>query len=245
MKIIISPAKKMNVNPDFLPAAGLPRFLPETRVICDAVKQLSYDEAKKLWGCNDKLAELNFKRFADMDFEHNLTPAVLSYEGLQYQHMAPAVFTEDGLKYAEAHLRILSGFYGVLSPFDGVVPYRLEMQAKLSVAGKKDLYDLWGDRLYQAVLDEDRLIINLASKEYSLAVEKYLAPGDRFVTCIFGELQNGKIRQKGTLAKMARGEMVRFMAENNITEAEGLKEFNCLGYRYREALSSESSLVFS
>ena len=245
MKIIISPAKKMNVNTDFLPVTGLPRFLEDTRVLCDAIKQLSYGEAKALWGCNDKLAELNFKRFAGMDLERNLSPAVLSYEGLQYQHMSPAVFTEDGIQYAESHLRILSGFYGVLSPFDGVVPYRLEMQAKLSVTGKKDLYELWGDRLYKAVLDDDRIIINLASREYSQVVEKYLTPEDRFVTCVFGELQDGKVRQKGTLAKMARGEMVRFMAENNITEVEKLKAFNCLGYRYREELSSENSLVFS
>lgn len=165
--------------------------------------------------------------------------------GLQYQHMAPSVFSEDGIKYAGDHLRILSGFYGVLSPFDGVVPYRLEMQAKLSAAGKKDLYELWGDRLYRAVLDDDRVIINLASREYSQAVERYLMPEDRFVTCVFGELQDGKVKQKGTPAKMARGEMVRFMAENNITEVEGLKEFCCLGYRYREELSSENSLVFT
>ncbi|MFT4007835.1 MAG: peroxide stress protein YaaA, partial [Lacrimispora sp.] len=116
---------------------------------------------------------------------------------------------------------------------------------KLSAAGKKDLYELWGDRLYKVVLDEDRVIINLASKEYSQAVEKYLTPKDRFITCVFGELQDGKVRQKGTLAKMARGEMVRFMVENNITEVEKLKEFNCLGYRYREEISSENNLIFS
>lgn len=245
MKIIISPAKKMNVNTDFLPVTGIPRFLEDARILCDTIKQLSYGEAKALWGCNDKLAELNFRRFSEMNLERNLTPAVLSYEGLQYQHMSPVVFTEDGIKYAKSHLRILSGFYGVLSPFDGVVPYRLEMQARLSAAGKKDLYELWGDRLYMAVLDEDRVIINLASKEYSQAVEKYLTPKDRFVTCVFGELQDGKVRQKGTLAKMARGEMVRFMVENNITEVEKLKEFNCLGYRYREEISSENNLIFS
>ena len=245
MKIIISPAKKMNVNTDFLPVTGLPRFLKDTRVLYDTIKKLSYGEAKALWGCNDKLAELNFRRFADMDLERNLTPAVLSYEGLQYQHMSPAVFTEEGIKYAESHLRILSGFYGVLSPFDGVVPYRLEMQAKLSAAGKKDLYELWSDRLYKAVLDDDRVIINLASKEYSQAVEKYLKPKDRFVTCVFGELQDGRVRQKGTLAKIARGEMVRFMVENNITEVEKLKEFNCMGYRYRKEVSSENNLIFS
>lgn len=245
MKIIISPAKKMNVNTDFLPVSGLPRFLEDTRVLCNAVKSLHYSDAKALWACNDKLAELNFKRFADMDLERNLTPAVVSYEGLQYQHMAPMVFTDEGMKYIDSHLRILSGFYGVLSPFDGVTPYRLEMQAKLPVSGKKDLYEFWGDRLYKAVRDEDPVIINLASKEYSQAVERYLAPGDRFVTCVFGELKDGKLRQKATPAKMARGEMVRFMAENCVTDVEQLKKFRFLEFRYREERSSGNELVFA
>ena len=124
--------------------------------------------------------------------ERCLTPAVLTYEGLQYQHMAPEIFTEGALAYIDRHLRILSGFYGVLKPFDGVTPYRLEMQARLSVKGKKDLYDFWGDRLYRELTEGDRLIINLASREYSKAVEKYLEPKDRFLTVEFGQLKDGK-----------------------------------------------------
>lgn len=244
MKVIISPAKKMNVNMDSLPVNGMPQFMEETKVICSFIQQLPYGEAKSLWQCNDKLASLNFKRFAGMDLEKGLTPAILSYEGLQYQHMSPAVFSDGAIRYAKAHLRIVSGFYGVLSPFDGVVPYRLEMQAKLPVQGKKDLYEFWGDRLYRTVLDDDCTIINLASKEYSTAIEKYLAPKDKFITVEFGELSAGKIKQKGTLAKMARGEMVRFMAENNITDVDGLKAFSSLGYQYSEEFSGHNKLVF-
>lgn len=244
MKILISPAKKMNVDTDSLAVRGRPLYLQDTQKLLAAVRGLSYAQAKELWQCNDKLAELNFRRFAEMDLERNLTPAVLTYEGLQYQHMAPMVFTDTALAYIDAHLRILSGFYGVLSPFDGVVPYRLEMQAALSVDGKKDLYDFWGDKLYRAVLDEDKILINLASKEYSRAVERYLSPGDRFVTVEFGELSGGKVKQKGTFAKMARGEMVRFLAENQIEELSGLKEFRELGYRYSAEWSDESRLVF-
>lgn len=244
MKIIISPAKKMNTDTDSLPVSGLPLFLEEAKILCQAVQGLSYGEAKALWGCNDKLAELNFRRFAGMELERNLTPAILTYEGLQYQHMAPLVFSGAALDYAQEHLRILSGFYGVLRPLDGVTPYRLEMQAKLSVLGGRDLYDFWGDRIYRSLLDEDRTILNLASKEYSAAVEKYLAPEDRFLTCVFGERQDGKIRQKGTLAKMARGEMARYLAENQIRDLEGLKAFDCLNYRYREEYSTETELVF-
>lgn len=232
------------MNTDIFPVRGVPCFLKDTKALCGAIQRMSLGEARELWACNEKLAELNFRRFAEMDLDTNLTPAILSYEGLQYQYMAPAVFTDSALLYIQEHLKILSGFYGVLSPLDGVVPYRLEMQAKLSVDGKKDLYDFWGDRLYRQVLDKDRMILNLASKEYSSAIEKYLSPQDHYITCTFGELRDRKVRQKGTFAKMARGEMVRFLAENQVMEAEQIKEFGGLGYQYAEEYSSEKEYVF-
>ena len=244
MRIIISPAKKMNVREDILNYRNLPVFLEETDRIMDWMKSLSLEEAKTLWGCNEKLAKQNFERFAKMELRRRLTPAILSYEGIQYQYMAPAVFENQMLAYVQEHLRILSGFYGVLKPLDGVTPYRLEMQAKAKVNGTGDLYDFWGDRLYREVLDDSHIIINLASKEYSKCIEKYLLPKDRFITCIFGELSNGKVVQKGTYAKMARGEMVRFMAENNISEPEDMKQFNRLGYRVVEHLSADMEYVF-
>ena len=244
MRIIISPAKKMNVREDILNYRNLPVFLEETDRIMDWMKSLSLEEAKTLWGCNEKLAKQNFERFAKMELRRRLTPAILSYEGIQYQYMAPAVFENQMLAYVQEHLRILSGFYGVLKPLDGVTPYRLEMQAKAKVDGAGDLYDFWGDRLYREVLDDSHIIINLASKEYSKCVEKYLLPKDRFITCIFGELSNGKVVQKGTYAKMARGEMVRFMAENNISKPEEMKQFNRLGYRFVDHLSTDMEYVF-
>lgn len=179
-----------------------------------------------------------------MDLEKNLTPAALAYEGLQYQHMAPEVLSQDGLEYIERHLRILSGLYGVLRPFDGVAPYRLEMQAKLPVNGKRDLYDFWGDKLYRAVMGQEDLVVNLASKEYSRTVQKYLRKEDEFVTIEFGELANGRVKQKGTFAKMARGEMVRYLAENQIEDLEGLKRFQALGLQYSEELSEGKRIVF-
>lgn len=244
MKIIISPAKKMKVNTDDFPVERLPVFLDDTRILCEAIRRMSFGQVKELWKCNEKLARLNYERFAGMNLDAALTPAILSYEGLQYQHMAPVVFTQTAVSYVREHLRILSGFYGVLSPFDAVVPYRLEMQAALSVNGKKDLYDFWGNRLYGAVLDGDRTIINLASAEYSKAVEKYLKPGDRFLTVVFGELLDGQVKQKGTPAKMARGEMVRFLAENNAEDPEKIKEFDSLGYRFEKNYSTKSRWVF-
>lgn len=244
MKIIISPAKKMNIDTDSLPVQSEPVFLRDAEKIKNYMQALSYEEAKRLWACNDKIAELNFARFREMDLKKNLTPAILSYEGIQYQYMAPAVFTEGALSYIQEHLRILSGFYGVLRPLDGIVPYRLEMQTGVKVEGSANLYDFWGGKIYGNVLDGDRTVINLASKEYSRCIEYYLKPDDIFVTCVFGELKEGKIIQKGTLAKMARGEMVRYMAENNVTDLEGLKEFTGLGYQYQKDISKERDYIF-
>jgi hypothetical protein len=280
MRIILSPAKKMNNNEPLLSFGQpvfervyqssvdhkdivddkehreemeqnqgewlleMPEFLPQTEEILAWLKAKSNEELKKIWGCNDKIAEQNFKRLEHMDLRHALTPAVLSYEGIAYQYMAPEVFEDNQLDFVQEHLRILSAFYGVLKPLDGVKPYRLEMQAKASLAGCKNLYDFWGDKLYQAVRDDTGVIINLASKEYSKCIEKYLTPQDTYITCTFGEISGDRIVTKGTYAKMARGEMVRFMAENRIEDPEEIKNFDRLGYRYREDLSSAAELIF-
>lgn len=244
MRIIISPAKKMKVDEDTLAYGSMPVFLGDTVRIMNWIKSLNIGEATALWGCNDKLAKQNFERFQQMRLDTGLTPAILSYEGIQYQYMAPAVFEDTMLTYVQEHLRILSGFYGVLKPLDGVTPYRLEMQAKTDIDGVKGLYDFWGSRLYDEVQDDSHVIVNLASREYSMCMEPYLQPEDRFITCIFGELSGGKVVQKGTYAKMARGEMVRFMAEKQLEEPEGIREFRGLGYRFVETLSTEKEYVF-
>lgn len=310
MRIILSPAKKMNVSNDFLGPVSLPVFLKETETILDWMKKLTFPEAQKLWACNEKIAKLNFERCEKMDLYRNLSPAILSYEGIAFQYMAPAVFEDSQFAYIQEHLRIFSGFYGVLRPLDGVTPYRLEMQAKTGsvgsgasgmhggidgaagnhagsadFAGRRtagNLYDFWGDRLYREVTcgnEADRIIINLASKEYSRCIEKYLQPADRYITCVFGEMEvkgnaaaqidvvqsdaiqddsvpytvvqdtqrkcvSGKIVQKGVYAKMARGEMVRFMAERQIKNPEEMKSFDRLGFRFAEELSSETEYVF-
>lgn len=244
MKIILSPAKKMNVNVDTLEPLGLPVYLNKTEVILSWLKSKSYDELKKLWACNEKIAEQNFNRLEDMELNKRLTPAVLAYEGIAYQYMAPAVFEYGHFDYVQEHLRILSAFYGVLKAMDGVTPYRLEMQAKASINGYTSLYDFWGRDLYEAVRDDSGIIINLASKEYSKCIEKYLAPDDRYITITFCEKSGDKLVTKGTYAKMARGEMVRFMAENNIEDPVEIQKFDRLGYAFREDLSSDTEYVF-
>ena len=244
MRIIISPAKKMNIVDDVLPYHDLPVFMERTENILEWLRSLSMKEAQKLWKCSDKLAQLNFERLQTMELTKRLSPAILAYEGIQYKYMAPAVFEDRMLEYVQQNLRILSGFYGVLRPMDGVVPYRLEMQAKAAVGGALDLYEFWGKDLYEETMEESGIIINLASKEYSRCIEKYLQSRDVYITCVFGELDGGKVKQKGTYAKMARGEMVRFMAENKVSEPESIKAFDRLGYSFSEEFSTDIEFVF-
>ncbi len=244
MRIIISPAKKMNIDTDGLPPESLPQFLPEAAQLLRQLKAMSYPELKALWGCSDALAELNRSRLLHMDLHSQLTPAILSYEGIQYQYMAPAVFEYGQFDYVKEHLRILSGFYGLLRPFDGVVPYRLEMQARLAAGQSRNLYEFWGDKLCRQLCRESDFILNLASFEYSKIISAHLPKDVFFLTCGFGELKEGKLIEKGTLCKMARGEMVRFLAEHQMTQAEDIKAFDRLGYAYSEEHSSPDHYVF-
>lgn len=244
MRIIISPAKKMNTDTDSLRFRDLPEFLPKTEWILDILRRKSPQELQKLWKCNDSIADLNVRRLQDMDLYNYLTPAILAYEGIQYQYMAPGVFTDREYEYIQEHLRILSGFYGILKPFDGVTPYRLEMQAKLSLGEHTDLYRFWGDRLAKRLFQETDCIVNLASREYSAVISWYLPEHVRFITCVFGEEKDGKILEKGTMCKMARGEMVRYMAQHQIRDPEKIKSFDRLDYRFTKIHSGPDRFVF-
>ena len=244
MRIIISPAKKMNVDTDSLPCRDLPRFLDRAEILLERLRELDYEELKALWKCNDKLARLNADRVADMDLYRQLTPAILSYEGIQYRYMAPGVLSDTELDYLQEHLRILSGFYGVLRPFDGVTPYRLEMQAKLEACGVKNLYSYWNSLIADSIFRETDLVVNLASAEYGVCVSRYCPPEARMIACIFGEKAGGRILEKGTLCKMARGEMVRFLAEADSDNPEAMKGFDRLGYRFAPEESGVDTWVF-
>lgn len=243
MKIIISPAKKMNIVDD-IAAKSKPIFLDETQEIVTWLKKKNEGELKNIWKCSDKITQENIERLKKFDAEKAYSPAILSYEGIQYQYMAPSVFENSQYEYLQNNLRIISGLYGVLKPMDAVMPYRLEMQAKVSISGHSNLYEYWGRKIYDEIIDDSHIIINLASKEYSKCVEKYLSKDDKFITCIFGEMVNGKVVQKGVYAKMARGEMVRYMAERQIDDVENIKDFNYLGYSFDEKLSTDSKYVF-
>lgn len=244
MRIIISPAKKMRVETDDICPMTQPFFLAEAKELHSRLCALSYDELKTLWQCSDKLAEEAQAMLARADFRGACSPAILAYEGIQYKYMAPSIFEEKEFSYIAEHLRILSGLYGILRPFDGVVSYRLEMQAKLAVGDARNLYEFWGSRLASVLCQETDTIINLASKEYSRCIERYLPSDVRMVTVVFGERIGGRIVEKGTLCKMARGEMVRFMAVNGIENPEEIKAFEGLDYRYSPDHSDDDTYVF-
>ena len=205
--------------------------------------------AKKMVTDTDSIAPVGMPEFLDKTTEILSWMKSLKKEKLKAiwkcnDKIAGQNFEDGQFAYIQKHLRILSAFYGVLKPLDGVKPYRLEMQAKVTIGDTKNLYDYWKDQLYQAVIDDSRVIINLASKEYSKCIEKYLTPDDKYITVTFCELSKGKLVTKGTYAKMARGEMVRYMAENSIEDPAGIQKFNRLGYRFREDLSSETEYIF-
>ena len=224
MRIIVSPAKKMRDELDSLEPRQLPCLLPQTEQLLELLRAMPYAGLKKLLACNDAIARQNWQRYQEMDLRRRLSPALLAYDGIQYQYMAPNVFTREEFHYVEEHLRILSGFYGLLRPFDGVRPYRLEMQAKLQNPRGKDLYAFWGDQLSRVLAGQTDVIVDLASEEYSKAVSR--------------------LREKGVYVKMARGEMVRFLAENQVEDPRQMREFCEMGYRFQPSLSTEHIYFF-
>ncbi len=244
MKIIISPTKQMTTEEDFFLPESTPLFLEATQEILATLQQLSFEELKKIWKCSDKLAIENFERLKQTNLIKHTAPAIMSYKGIQYQYMAPSLLTKPELAYLQKHLRILSGFYGVLKPFDGIVPYRLEMQAPLKLGNETNLYHYWGKRLYEALDFSTGPVINLASKEYSKTLTHYLTNKDQLIDIHFYHSIDGKLKVKATLAKMARGEMVRYLAEHNVTTIKGIQEFDHPHYHFSTEHSNDQSLVF-
>ena len=228
---------------DGIDTIGLPKYINEANILREYLKSLNFDQLKNLWEANDKIVLENIERFK-ININGPLTPAVLAYDGILYKNMAPSVFTYDEWDYIDKHLFILSGLYGVLKPRDGIIPYRLEMQAKIDLSGVKSLYDYWNDLIYKVVSFDDDIIINLASKEYSDSIRKYVGGNVKMIDITFGSLVNNKVIVKATEAKANRRAMVRFMATNNVTDIEGIKKYNCLGYKFNSELSSDLNLVF-
>lgn len=245
MQIIISPTMKMKREEEGFPYKQLPFYIEETKDLLEHLKSLSDDELKAIWGTSEKLADLNIERIRSMDLEKHLSPAILSFQGIQYQYIGAQVLSHDELDYLEEHLNILSGFYGILRPLDGIVPYRLEMKSPMETFEQDSLYDFWDSKLAARVQEKGSVILNLASKEYSKTINPYLKEDSQMIDFVFGEWINRKVKQKATLLKMARGEMIQYLAKNQITDLEEVKKFTGQGYVFNEELSTGKKFVFA
>ncbi len=237
MKLIISPAKTLDFEtPAHTKQKSEPLFAKETKALITNLKKLKTKDIKNLMDLSDKLAVLNFQRFQDFGKQPK-KQAILAYRGDVYTGLATDDFTDTDFKFAQEHLRIITGLYGLLRPLDLIEPYRLEMGTKLKTAKARDLYQFWGDKLTKELGDE--LIINLASNEYSNAVK----PKD-MITVNFYETKNGKPRMIGLLAKKARGMMARYIIKNKITTPEKIKKFDYVGYEFDKKTSNENTYNF-
>lgn len=253
MLIVISPAKTLDFESinENLPMTN-PRFLEYSNIIMNSLKELDSYSIGKLMKISDKLSSLNKDRFTTWeDTLENSKQCLLAFQGDVYRGIDVGSFTDEELFYANDHLRILSGLYGVLRPFDGINPYRLEMGSKLQVGENKNLYEFWKDTLKKSLYEElikhdESALINLASKEYFKSVEAIEKESDiKVITPIFKEFRNGEYKIISLKAKRARGLMTRYIIQNKINNPEELKKFNEEDYEYNEALSSEKEWVFT
>ena len=245
MLCIIAPAKRIKTDEVFMSSRHQPFFLEDSRKLLPTLKALNQEQLRRLLKCSPQIAEEARKQYQILDLNKEGTPAILSYDGIQYQTMAPHVFTDEQLDYVERHVRILSGFYGLLRPLDGIHPHRLEMDSPLKTSAFRSLYEFWGDRLYQHLAQSDSVLIDLASAQHARSVSRYAASPVRYIKCWFYEETGMGLREKGVYVKIARGEMIRYLAEIRAENPEQLKTFNRRGYRYQAELSNDHNFVFT
>ncbi|MBI1700323.1 Peroxide stress protein YaaA [Lactobacillus crispatus] len=244
MKIIIAPAKIMKIDRDSFPIQSKPQFLDKTRILERFLKSRSNEQLKDLWHASENVTKQSILQLENMNLDERLTPAILAFSGIQYQYMAPDLFTQPALDYIQKNLRILSGFYGMLRPFDGVCPYRLELNTKMVGFRDYSLYHFWGSDIAENLFQEDNIVIDLASKQYTRLVKPYLSQGRQLITVDFQELKNGKWKTVGVHAKMARGEMVRYIAEKQIKNPTDLQDFNDFEFQFEPDISTKDHYVF-
>ena len=191
MKIIISPAKKMR-REEYVAPLHRPMFLKEAGELLSFLRSLSDSEKAKVWKVKGALLSSSLSSLSMLSLEDSGSPAIFSYDGIQYTYMSPSSFTDSMLEYAEKNLRIISGLYGLLRPLDGVGTYRLEMESPISIPGYGDLYSYWGGKIASSLMEDDRLLVNLASAEYSKAVLPYLPSTVTVVTPVFLDWEKGR-----------------------------------------------------
>lgn len=250
MLVVISPAKRLDWSEREVPLTA-PDFPEDAARLVKTARNLTLGDLKKLMGLSDDLARLNrdrFRTFEDAPDTDAVRPAALAFAGDTYQGLDAPSLDADELTWAQDHLRILSGLYGLLRPLDGIQPYRLEMGSRLKTRRGASLYDYWGDQLSKALNAQAEsvgadILVNCASQEYFGAV----APKSlklRVITPQFMEDKDGKPKIVSFYAKKARGSMARFIVQNRLTDATSLRDFDYGGYQYQPDLSSDDKPVF-
>jgi cytoplasmic iron level regulating protein YaaA (DUF328/UPF0246 family) len=247
MNLVLSPSKSMEMDPVPDSTFSQPDFLEKSERLVSNLRNFSAAELMEFMAISEKLAELNRQRFADWNLPFtpdNAKQAVLAFAGDVYDGLDASSLKKADLNFAQKHLRILSGLYGLLRPLDLIQPYRLEMGRPLQTGNAKNLYEFWRT----AITDElNRLpgdqLVNLASQEYFKVIDKQ-ALNKQIISPVFKDEKNNTYKIIIFFAKKARGSMARFIIENRITDAAGLTGFNTAGYSYAEELSSETAPIF-
>ena len=247
MKILISPAKSLDFeskidNVEYTK----PIFLDKTSEINSVLKLKTPSDLMKLQGISQKLSDLNWKRNKDYTDNHNhqnSRPAIFAFNGDVYAGIDVKTLSKEKINDLQKSLRILSGYYGILKPLDLIQPYRLEMGTKLPVNGSNNLYNFWSDNITKSIFDDmapDELLVNLASNEYFSAFDKSKFDG-RIISPIFKDLKNGKLKIISFYAKKARGLMVRYIVDNNVSDYDDLLGFNLGNYSYNASETTEKN----
>ncbi|MEL0083391.1 MAG: peroxide stress protein YaaA [Gammaproteobacteria bacterium] len=251
MIILLSPAKSLDFETpsEHLPSTQ-PDFVDQSKALIDQLRKLGSGDIAGLMSISDKLAQLNYQRYQDWQPKftlNNSKQAVLAFTGDVYQGLDATTLNEEQLQFAQQHLRILSGLYGLLKPLDLIQPYRLEMGTRFKNDRGANLYDFWGSQLtdeLNRLLQSEKVLINLASNEYFKAVKAKQIAGE-IITPQFKDLKNGSYKIISFFAKKARGAMARFIIENRIDQPSQLRQFDWQGYRFNPALSGDSDWVFT
>ena len=252
MIIVLSPAKTLDYEFQTDGNHSVPSFLSQSSKLIGQLKKKEPKDIASLMGLSDKLATLNYDRYqswtASKKASNDSKPSLLVFKGDVYQGLQAEDLTKKEMNFAQKHVRILSGLYGILRPLDLMKPYRLEMGTKLETSQGKNLYEFWGDKIQKNVLDELKnqksdLLINLASKEYFTVLGK--VPEDvNVISPAFKDYKNGKYKIISFYAKKARGLMARWIIQNKVTDFENLKDFDVEGYKYSKAESTSTTPVF-
>lgn len=253
MKILISPAKSISqqvLKATLEPSEGV--FLTEAETLAKKLKKFSVKKLEKMMHISNDIATLNHERFQNWEKPLHesdaIQPAISLFTGEVYRVLDAVSMTDSDMEFTQANLRILSGMYGLLKPMDFMYPYRLEMGTKWAVTPKiTNLYKFWGSKLSKQLnleVENGEEIINLASNEYFKAIDQKVIKAP-IITPHFKELKNGEYKIIMTFAKNARGRMTRFIIDKRLTKAEEIKAFDWDGYRFHEALSTDTDWVFT